>query len=167
MQLYCNVYKCAMNSHTSCCWNWSMTRGCWLSCGCCQCSAPGWALDSAGEGWPEPLSSSHSPNWSQTARECCLFVKNIKMRRFRCDKPSGACHSQDQHVFITFVPPLFQRWLFSIVGVPAWLHEARALLLEVPTAVPAVGVLGESLGGRLGVDAFGVSNGGSEKEHTI
>lgn len=43
-----------------------------------------------------------------------------------------------------------------------WLREAAVLLLEVPAAVPAVGVLGQPLVGRLVVDAFSVSDGGSE-----
>lgn len=47
------------------------------------------------------------------------------------------------------------------------LGSAAALLLEVSTAVPAVGFLAEPLA-RLVVDALGISDGGSEnrKEHT-
>ena len=64
---------------------------------------------------------------------------------------------------ITLVLPLPQWRLRSVPGVP----ERPALLLQVPAAVPAVGVLADPLA-RPVVDALGVSDGGPEagKGHT-
>lgn len=69
-----------------------------------------------------------------------------------CAKQTVVCLYQE--VFITLVFPLPQRGLRNDLGVPA-------LLLEVSTTVPSVGVLAEPLA-RLVVDALGVSDGGSE-----
>lgn len=63
--------------------------------------------------------------------------------------------------FRTLVPPLPERRLGAVPDILIWLGEAAVLLLEVPSAVPAVCVLAEALS-SLVVDAFGVSDGGSE-----
>lgn len=61
--------------------SWTGTCGCWLSCGCCRCSAPRWALGWVGEGWPAPPSLARSPSWCRTSRECYLWVRNNNTSR--------------------------------------------------------------------------------------
>lgn len=94
-----------------------------------------------------------------TVSSLCPMLCLINLTCLKCDKLPWA-YSEDKHVFVTFILPLSQRWLCS---VPVWLCEATTLLLEVPTAVSAVGVLARPLA-RLVVDALGVSDGGSETE---
>lgn len=62
---------------------------------------------------------------------------------------------------LTLVLPLLQRGLCCILGVPLWFAEPAAFLLEVPAAVPAVGILAEPLA-RLVMNALGVSDCRSE-----
>lgn len=70
-------------------------------------------------------------------------------------------HMVECPMLVTFVLPLLQRWLGSSLWVPAWLRHVATFLLEVPAAVPAVGVLAEPLA-RPAVDALSVSDGGPE-----
>lgn len=181
-----NKIREVKNLQTSC-WSQSVTCGCWLSCGCCRCSAPGWALDWDEEGWPEPPSSSRSLNQCQSPRECCLMVVNnavihvsftqsllILLEQSKYKNRINSHYSwlylddvshkllwkRDRGLF-TLVLPLLQRWLCHDFGVCVRVSETTALLLEVSSAVPAVGILAEPLA-RPVVNALGISNGGSE-----